>query len=67
MASHLTETCKTCSGSGRVARPRRHLPNGEPDRFDTIEWPEIICDACGGSGQVPVEPQTIRERVVTAC
>jgi len=62
VATHLTEPCKTCDGSGRVARPRRRLPNGEPDRFDNIEWPEMICETCCGSGQVPVEPQSIRER-----
>jgi DnaJ-class molecular chaperone len=64
VSSHLTEPCKTCDGSGRVPRPRRRLPNGEPDRFDTVEWPETICDACSGSGQVPLAPQSIRERAL---
>jgi DnaJ-class molecular chaperone len=64
VASHLTETCKTCDGSGRVPRPRRCLPNGEPDRFDTVEWPEVVCDTCAGSGQVSLDPHSIRERVI---
>ena len=61
MTSHLTEPCKTCDGAGRVPRPRRKLPNGEPDRFDTIDWPEVVCETCTGSGRVPLDPQSIKE------
>lgn len=67
MASHLTEPCKTCDGTGRIARARRRLPNGEPDRLDTIEWPEVICDLCNGSGQVPVAPGSIKEFAFRGC
>lgn len=62
MTSHLRGPCKTCDGSGKVPRPRRRLPNGEPDRFDTIDWPEAVCEACGGCGEQPVAPQSIQER-----
>jgi hypothetical protein len=61
MTSHLTRPCRVCGASGRVPRARRRLPNGEPDRFDTIDWPEITCGVCFGSGQVPLDPQSIRE------
>ncbi|HTZ38338.1 MAG TPA: hypothetical protein VMB84_20100 [Stellaceae bacterium] len=64
MASHLTERCKTCDGTGRVPRPRRRLPNGEPDRFDTIDWPEMICDTCAGTGEIEVATGSIREPAI---
>jgi hypothetical protein len=48
MHPKLTDPCKTCDGTGRVARARRRLPNGEIDQLDTIEWPEVICETCCG-------------------
>jgi RecJ-like exonuclease len=54
-AAGFMEPCKICSGTGKVPRVRRRLPNGEPDRFDTIDWPEVICDVCQGSGETAVE------------
>jgi RecJ-like exonuclease len=62
VTSHLTEPCNICDGSGKVPRARRRLPNGEPDRLDTIDWPEVICDTCNGSGQVAIQPGSIQER-----
>jgi DnaJ-class molecular chaperone len=61
MHSHLTEPCKSCDGTGLVARARRRLPNGEPDQLDTLEWPQVICETCNGSGRVPLDHATIVE------
>ncbi len=61
MTSHLTEPCKACSGSGLVTRERRRLPNGELDPRDSLVWPEVICETCNGSGQVPIQPEAITE------
>lgn len=61
MQPHLTEPCKTCDGTGLVPRPRRRLPNGEPDQLDTVEWPQVICESCNGSGRVPLDHGTIAE------
>jgi DnaJ-class molecular chaperone len=61
MQPHLTEPCKTCDGTGLVARARRTLPNGEPDRLDRIEWPQAICETCNGSGRVPLDHSQIAE------
>lgn len=52
MTSNLMQTCPVCQGEGTVPRVRRSLPNGEPDKFDTVIWPSVICNACGGSGKV---------------
>jgi DnaJ-class molecular chaperone len=61
MQPALTEPCKTCDGTGLVSRARRRLPNGEPDQFDTSEWPQIICETCTGSGRVPLDHGTVAE------
>ena len=60
-AAGLMEPCKVCNGTGKVPRPRRRLPNGEPDRLDTIDWPEVICGTCHGSGETAVELASIQE------
>jgi len=62
MHPKLTDPCKTCDGTGRVARARRRLPNGEIDQLDTIEWPEVICETCCGSGRVPADLKSIPEK-----
>jgi len=38
------------------------LPNGAIDPLDTVDWPEIVCEACGGSGERPVDLATIAEK-----
>jgi hypothetical protein len=57
----LTEPCKTCDGTGLVPRARRRLPSGEPDQLDTIEWPQVICELCNGSGRVPLDHGAVAE------
>lgn len=52
MTSNLMQACPVCQGEGTVPRVRRSLPNGEPDKFDTVIWPSVICSACGGSGKI---------------
>jgi DnaJ-class molecular chaperone len=61
MTPKLSEPCKTCGGTGKVPRSVRRLPNGELDQFDTLDWPETICDACTGSGVVDISPETVQE------
>jgi DnaJ-class molecular chaperone len=61
MQPRLTEPCKACDGTGLVARAARRLPNGEPDRLDTVKWPQTICETCNGSGRVPLDYRTIAE------
>jgi hypothetical protein len=63
MQPRLTEPCTTCDNTGLVARPRRNLPNGEPDQLDTVEWPQVICDICNGSGCVPLNHSAVAEAV----
>jgi len=54
--ANWTKSCPGCGGKGTVRRHPRHLPDGQPDKFDTIDWPVVICDACSGSGEVGAEP-----------
>lgn len=61
-AAPHTTPCTPCSGSGLVPRPKRRLPNGELDPFDTVEWQKITCEPCGGSGLVPLNLNTIAEK-----
>jgi DnaJ-class molecular chaperone len=65
VTAHLTEPCKTCSGSGLVPRARRRLPNGQIDERDVLAWPAVLCETCNGSGQVPVRVESIQERSPT--
>jgi len=62
MTPALTEACNFCGGSGTVPRALRRLPNGELDQFDTIFWPEVVCEACGGGGRMPLRVELIEEQ-----
>jgi hypothetical protein len=57
----LTQPCGICGGRGAVPRDRRRLPNGELDPFDTLNWPEIVCDACNGTGQIALQPEATQK------
>lgn len=53
LTTTLMKPCEVCKGEGVVPRDPRRLPNGEPDKFDTIDWPMVVCSTCSGSGEVP--------------
>ncbi|HEX3883373.1 MAG TPA: hypothetical protein VHW66_12000 [Stellaceae bacterium] len=61
MNTALTQPCETCDGAGLVPRPRRRLPNGEPDQLDTVEWPSMVCETCNGTGRVPLDHTSVVE------
>jgi len=61
MHPRLSEPCRACDATGLVTRAARRLPNGEPDRLDTVKWPQVICETCNGSGRVQLDHGAIGE------
>lgn len=51
-----TKPCDQCNGSGLVVRLKRRLTDGSVDPTDTVEWPQALCEKCGGGGQVSYVP-----------
>jgi hypothetical protein len=60
---HLTKPCETCAGSGRVKRELRRNSAGAVDPLDILGKFEALCDCCDGSGEVPLDPKTIPEKI----
>jgi hypothetical protein len=58
---HLTKPCETCCGLGRVKREQRRNAAGEIDPLDVLGRFETLCDCCGGSGEVTLDPKSILE------
>jgi DnaJ-class molecular chaperone len=59
-----TKPCDRCAGTGLIVRDKRHTADGQIDPTDVIEWPQQLCDKCGGSGTVgyvpaPQEPSPV--------
>lgn len=56
MPSPHTKPCDKCLGTGLLKREPRRKPDGTADPADTVKWPEITCDKCGGSGEIGYHP-----------
>jgi len=60
MTEPLMRDCPKCHGQGVVPYEKRKLGDGKPDPLDFKV--HDLCEPCGGSGKVPLDPKTVQER-----
>lgn len=59
--NHLTGSYETDGGSSRIKRELRRSAAGDVDLLDLLGRFETLCDRCGGSGEVALNPKSIVE------